>query len=357
MEESGTKRLAIFCIILAGIAYFLICAQPLPKELVLLPVWAHSIAAAPASAAAPGATGALHPFRLGDRFGYFSSSGNILFSTQIPFGLAIAEDSYALYDRQSEAFSVRTPAGAELFKAAVPGYPFFAAGRRFVMGTSQDSVSELDAQGNRAWSFEFSSIVTAFGASPGLVVFGLMDGNLIGLDKTGKEVMNFSSGGSNIPGIYGVAVSPDGGLVAAVAGLERQRLVVLERRYSDYRVTWHRWLDSDFRRPVSIAFTGDGERLMYEVPGGVGVFDRASRNDYTISVPAVDKLGLSIKAWNILVLLAGSPDAKRLICVAAPDRRLVDLPISASQTFIAIDGSSIYLGADDDLVRLDLREE
>jgi hypothetical protein len=299
----------------------------------------------------------MHPFRLGDRFGYFSSSGNILFSAQIPFGLAIAKDSYALYDRQSEAFSVRTPSGAEMFKVAIPGYPFFASGRRFVMGTAQDSVSELDASGNRAWSYQFSSIVTAFGASPSLVVFGLMDGNLIGLDRAGKEVMHFSSGGSSIPGIYGVAVSPDGKLVAAVAGLEKQRLVVLEKRYSAYRVTWHRWLDSDFRRPVEIAFTADGTRLMYEVPGGIGVFERDSRKDYTIAVPAADRLGLSVKGWNILVLLAGSPEAKRLICVAAPDRRLVDLPISAAQTFIDLDGSSIYLGADEDLVRLDLREE
>ncbi|HUW42541.1 MAG TPA: hypothetical protein VMV90_16165 [Rectinemataceae bacterium] len=357
MEESGTKRLVISGIILAGIAYFLICAQPLPKELALIPVWARGLADAPTAPASTPALGDVHSFRLGDKFGYFSSSGNILFSAPVPYGLALASNSYALYDKDSTGFSVRTPTGSELFKASILGYPFFAAGRRFVMGPAQDSVAELDSSGHRAWTYEFPSIVTAFGASPSLAVFGLMDGNLVGLDRTGKEVMHFSSGGSNIPGIYGVAVSPDGKLVAAVAGLEKQRLVVLEKRYSAYRVTWHRWLDSDFRRPVAISFTSDGKRLMYEVPGGVGVFERDSRKDYTIAASTADRLGLSVNDWGILVLLSGSQDSRRLICAASPDRRLVDIPISASETFITIDGSSIYLGVDEDIVRLDLREE
>ncbi|MDA8427444.1 MAG: hypothetical protein M0Z80_15060 [Treponema sp.] len=357
MEESGTKRLAISGIILVGIAYFLVCAQPLPKELALIPVWARGLADAPATPASTPALGDVHSFRLGDKFGYFSSSGKILFSAPVPFGLALSSDSYALYDKDSTGFSVRTPTGSELFKASIPGYPFFAAGRRFVMGTAQDSVSELDSSGHRAWTYEFPSIVTAFGASPGLAVFGLMDGSLVGLDRSGKDVMHFSSGGSSIPGIYGVAVSPDGDLVAAIAGLDKQRLVVLEKRYSAYRVTWHRWLDSDFRRPVAISFTSDGKRLMYEVPGGVGVFERDSRKGYTIAATTADRLGLSLRGWNIMVLLSGSQDSRRLICAAAPDRRLVDIPVSASQTFINLDGSSIYLGVDEDIVRLDLREE
>jgi len=360
MEETGKKNIAIIGVILAGIVYFLVCAAPLPKELLLLPVWARSFAAAPA-APAPAVSASslkdLHPFRIGDRFGYFSTSGDILFSATVPFGLAVSKDSYALYDQTSNGFSVRSPVGSELFKVSMPGYPFFAAGRRFVLGTSQDSVSELDANGARAWSYDFPSIVTAFGASPELAVFGLMDGTLVGLDPSGRETLHFSSGGSSIPGIYGVAVSPDGQLVAAIAGLDRQRLVVLEKRYSAYRVTWHRWLESDFRRPVAIAFTEDGKRLMYEAPGGVGIFERETRNDYLIAAPAANQLGLSVKTRDILVLLAGGEDAKRLICVAAPDRRLVDLPIVASQTFIDVSGDSIFLGADDELIRMDLREE
>lgn len=357
MEESSKKRLAITLVILGGIAYFLACARPLPRELALIPVWASGLAGAPAAPVDAPAPGDIHPFRLGDQFGYFSSSGKILFASRIPFGLALAADSYALYDKDSTGFSVRTPTGSELFKTSIPGYPFFAAGRRFVIGPSQDSVSELDESGHLAWSYEFPSIVTAFGASPSLAVFGLMDGSLIGLDRSGKEMLHFSSGGSAIPGIYGVAVSPDGKLVAAIAGLDRQRLVVLEKRYSAYRVTWHRWLGSDFRRPVAIAFTPGGRWLMYEVPGGVGVFESATRTGYTIAAPTADRLGLSMRGWNILVMLSGSQNARRLICAAPPDRRLVDISIPASQTFVALDGASIYLGLNEDLVRLDLREE
>ncbi|HTX72460.1 MAG TPA: hypothetical protein VMC79_06505 [Rectinemataceae bacterium] len=360
MEETGRRGIAVVVVVLAGLAYFLVCALPLPKELLLLPVWTRGLSSSPASAPttatlSPGTE--VRPFRTDANFGYFSPAGDILFSAPGPDGLALAKDSYATYDRLSTGFSVKAPNGAELFKVTMAGYPFFAAGRRFVLAPSQSAVTELDSGGAQRWKYEFSSVITAFGASPRLAVFGLMDGTLVGLDPSGKEMLTFASGGSRIPGIYGVAVSPDSRYVAAIAGLDRQRLVVLEKRSSAYRVTWHRWLDSDFRRPVAIAFTEDGKRLMFEAPGGVGVFESDTRNYFLVNSPTADRLGLSIIPRDILVLLTGSPDSKRLVCVAPPDRRLVDLPIQTDRTFIDISGDSIFLAVDDQLLRLDMREE
>lgn len=351
----------------AGIVYFLVCAFPLQKELVLVPGWTRSLAQSPAAAApkkvnAAGPTVSASassppiPFRLGGRFGYFTADGTILFTGAAPYGVALAPDAYATYERLSEGFAIQSPDGATLARVASVGYPFFAAGRRFVIAPDQATVSELSRSGAIAWTYEFGSVATCFDASPSMAVFGLMDGRIVGIGASGKVLLDFAPGGSHIPGVYGVAVSPDGLLVAAITGLDRQRLVVMEKRSSAYRVGYHRYLASDYRRPVYMGFTADGGKLAYESPSGVGVFDRTSRDETAISVPADSRLGLTTLDGRLLVLLSGSGEEKRLVCAALPDRRVVDLVLKAELAFVETRGDSIFLGADQDIVRMDLAE-
>jgi hypothetical protein len=352
MEEIGKRRIAAVGVAVAGLVYFFACAFPLQKELLLVPVWSRSISSAPAASASVSPM----PFRLGDRFGYFTADGSILFAQAVDYGVALAPDAFATYDRLSEGFVVKSPAGADIARVSALGYPFFAAGRRFLIGPDQATVSELAKNGSTSWTYQFPSIVTAFDASPSLAVFGLMDGSIVGLGGGGSAVLNFAPGGSRIAGVYGVAASPDGLLVAAITGADRQRLVVLEKRSAAYRVTYHRYLASDYRRPVSIAFSGDGRRLFYESPSGVGVYDRASRSETVVSLPDVSRLGQTMMGGNLMVFLSGRSDDRRLVCTALPDRRVVDLSFKAKLAFAQTEGDSLFLGLDDGIVRMDLKE-
>jgi hypothetical protein len=356
MEEIGKRRFAAALVAVAGLAYFLACAFPLQKELLLVPAWSRSLSSAPAAATLSQPAGAPIPFRLGDRFGYFTADGSILFASTIAYGVAQAPDAFAAYDRLSEGFAIKSPAGAEIARVSGVGYPFFAAGRRFVIGPDQSTVSELAKDGRAAWTYQFPSIVTAFDASPALAVFGLIDGSVVALDEAGSVALDFAPGGSRIAGVYGVAVSPDALLVAAITGADRQRLVVLEKRSAAYRVTYHRYLASDYRRPVSMAFTADGRRLAYESPAGVGIYDRASRSETVVAVPAAARLGQTMRGGDFMVFLSGSGEDKRLLCTALPDRRIVDLPIKAKLAFAQAQGDSLFLGLDDAIVRMDLKE-
>jgi hypothetical protein len=365
MEETGKRRLNVAGTVAAVIAYFLVCAFPLQKELVLVPGWTRSLLQAPAAPAASSkrsgpaqgsASTAPLPFRLGGSFGYFTPDGSILFAGTAPYGVALAPDAYATYDRLSEGFTIQSPDGATLARVASVGYPFFAAGRRFVIAPDQGTVSELAKNGAIAWTYQLGSVATCFDASPSIVAFGLIDGRIVGLGTSGAVLLDFAPGGSHVPGVYGVAVSPDGLLVAAITGLDRQRLVVMEKRSSAYRVAYHRYLASDYRRPVYMAFTGDGSRLAYESPSGVGVYDRASRSETVIATPAASSLGLTTMGGRLMVLLSGNGEERRLVCAALPDRRVVDLGLKAQLAFVETQGDSLFLGLDQDIVRMDLAE-
>jgi hypothetical protein len=362
MEEIGKKRLVAGAVAAALLVYFFVCAFPLQKELVLVPAWTKSVSAAsaapsvPSGDAAPAAKDEPIPFRLGDRYGYFTPGGSILFAAAADYEVALAPDAFATYDRNSEGFSIKSPYGAEIARSSLVGYPFFAAGRRFVIGPDQATVSELNDKGSAKWSYQLSSIATAFDASPSLAVFGLMDGSIVGIDSSGRAVLDFAPGGSRIAGVYGVAASPDGRLVAAITGADRQRLVILEKRSAAYRVAYHRYLNSDYRRPVYIAFTADGSRLAYESPAGIGVYDRESREETVVSVPATSKLGKTARNGQLMVFLSGRGDTKRLVCTAIPDRRVVDVSLKASLAFVEARGDALFLGTDDSIVRMDLEE-
>ena len=366
MEEIGKRRLTVVGTVAAGLVYFLVCAFPLQKELVLVPGWTRSLSQAPTAPSAapkkgsvgqaPATAGPPMPFRLGDRYGYFTADGSILFAAAAPYGVALAPDAFATYDRLSDGFTVQAPDGSPVALVTSVGYPFFAAGRRFVIAPDQSTVSELAKNGTVSWTYQFGSVLTSFDACPSIAVFGLIDGGIVGLGPSGAVLLDFAPGGSHIAGVYGVAVSPDGLLVAAITGLDKQRLVVMEKRTSAYRVAYHRYLSSDYRRPVYMAFTADGSRLAYESPSGVGVYDRASRSETVVSVPATSRLGLTTLAGKLMVLLSGEGEEKRLVLAALPDRRVIDLALKAQLAFVETRGDSIFLGADGDIVRMDLKE-
>jgi len=358
VEESGKKRLAFAAAAVFGIAYFLVAAVPLGKQLVLVPIWARDLRTAPPDpGASPEPGRSVHSYRMGGGFGYFDSGGTLLFSSRAAYGVALSDEAFAAYDRLSAGFSIRAVSGREQGSSSLAGYPFFAAGRRFVLAPDQCAVAELAPDGSTIWERRFGSVITAFGASPSLAVFGLMEGRLFGIDPRGEERLSFEPGGSRIAGVYGLAVSPDGEAVAALCGLDKQRLVVMEKRSSDYRVAHHRWLETDYRRPVTMGFSGDGQLLVYESEGGAAVFDRGSGKEYLVDVDLAGEPAALIQGSRILAFLSGAGGAMRLVCASPEDKRLVDLPLRASAAFLDTEGRSFFLGLDEGLIRLDLREE
>lgn len=367
MEETGKRRLVIALAFFVGLVYFFVCAAPLPRELGMEPVWSRKIRAAagelPAMAGHSGeGPASVHSFRLGTTFGYYDENGGSITVATVPFNVALSDDEYIVYDREPAVLALRTPDGRVSAKIAEPGYPFFGGGRLFVMHPGQTSVAEIGKDGRAIWSRDFSSIVTAFDARPGMALFGLMDGRLVGVAPDGTVLLDFAPGGSRIEAIYGCAVSPDSLTAAAICGLDKQRLVVLEKRSAAYRVSWHRWLESDFRRPVSMAFTDDGEHLVYESPKGLGIYGRGSRAEISVSTKALSNIGLASPSRGILLAVEGAGPERNLLCASVGGKRLFSLPFSGEASFASLSADAVFLGvaaADGTsrLMRLDFKEE
>ncbi len=361
MEEKTKVRITVAVTSLIGIAYFFLCAVPLPRQLVLKPRWDNAVPDSfPYAAGNSASTEPLHSFQIGERYGFFDGNSGLSFAATRGYGASVSDAGYVSWEMKPGSLQFKDPRGVVLFTAPATGYPFMDGARRFVIAANQERISEYDASGAMLWERDFPSLVTAFASNAGIAVIGTMDGRIFGIDKSGKEVLSFAPGGSRIDCVYGLAVSPDGKNIAATAGLDRQRVLVLEKREEAYRVTWHRWTDSDFRRPVSMAFTPDGRELVFETSGGLGVYDAASRRERVISMqdPVVSSMAITGRDMLLALEQGGKPS---LMAASYGGIGYFRFPLVAEDSTLISDGNSIFLGlvkADStSLLRLDFVEE
>ncbi|MEI6388603.1 MAG: hypothetical protein WCQ50_18460 [Spirochaetota bacterium] len=361
MEEQARRRVTGILVSLFGVAYFFVCAMPLPKVFGLKPVWASPIINDSRSESSSAAgTGPLLPFSIGGSFGYFDTARGLRFASRIPSGVSLSREGYAAYDRVPATIQWKDVQGKLLFETEAAAYPFMAGERRFLLAADQATVTELDGRGKQLWQRTFPSMLTAFDASPKLALFGTLDGHLLGISGEGKVLVDFVPGGSRIDCVFGAAVSPDGTTIAAITGLDRQRIVVMERRNESYRVTWHRYTGSDYRRPVAMAFSPAGDILSYETPEGFGLYDVQKRTEHQLVAHQPSHPGAAIASKGVMLALEEGPKGD-LLAFSHEGTRYFSYGFAALEASLEIEGDSVFLGIRQgsgmDLLRLDFGEE
>ena len=381
------SKLRIFIIFLIFVLYLLIAARPIPRETILSPFWlsslvenssfvASNLRSAGGPSVVPEGGAQLIPFTLGANFGYVDSAGNLAIHKRNSGNIFLSDNQWTEYGAQPEKIEIKNTSEEVVMTIENPGgYPVLMDNRVFILGSGQDSLSEIGSNGNVIWTYEFGAPLTAIDAAAGLVLTGSIDGVIEIIDASGKRIFYFEPGGSRISLIYGCAISRGGSRLGIISGLDQQRFLLLERygNEGDYKVVYHEFLGEGFRRPVRISFIDEDRRLIFECPDGIGCYNIKSRKVLRIPLDgktvAIDDSG----GGGFLFLINSSPSGqKELIGVKFPNDRwplfsksgkdmretiFLRAPFKSDNVFLKRTGSLLIAGGGTTLISFQLEEK
>ena len=362
---SEKRKKALTAIGAAFVVYSIVAVRPVPQETVLAPRWLSSLESGqPIVFGEPsGAATLTLPFVLDSRFGYVGMDGRFPLNRVRTGQVSISRERWAEFDGELESVAIHGADGEALFVIDNPGgYPFFLDGRTFVVGSGQDSVSEIDGSGGKLWTFDFPSPVTSMDAAAGLLLAGLLDGMAVLVDGAGRQVFSFDPGGSRFSVILGTAISGDGSRLAIVSGIDSQRFLLLERfgaSVGDFRVVYHEFLGEGFRRPVHVAFVENDRHVVFERQGGLGIYDTESRLTRNVGVDgelrALDGSGGQGLMFAVFARAEGGVKDLVGIRVSGRSPRVVTrATFRSDEFFLGRTGSRLIVGGGQAMVAFDL---
>jgi len=308
MSGKNIKVRAVVIVSLLFWVYFFIAAKPVPREIILTTKWISSFGtenpiyllnSSGRTNPEGFASSQLFPFTLGYHFGYIDTSGHFAVNRIKTSDIGLGENMWTEYSAEPSSIEIKNIIGETIINIEnTRGYPVLFDNRIFILGSEQNSLSEVDANGNVKWTYEFGSILTDMDVAAGLVVAASVDGIVEILDSQGKRVYFFQPGGSRLEAIYGCTISRNGARIGIISGYDPQRFLLLEKfgaEDGEYRVVYHEFLDRGYRRPVNIQFIDEDRRVVFERQGGVSCYNTRSRRSIFIplegELAAIDKSG------------------------------------------------------------------
>ena len=360
------KRIKLFIIILFFLVYFLIAARPIPRETILSFNWLTTLPSGtirvdfPVPHDAPEAefnntivSGRLLPFILDSSFGYIDFSGNYALNQIRTDDIYLSPKMWTKYNAEPANIEINNIVENTIITIEnARGYPVLLDDRIFILGSDQNSLSEIDSNGNIKWTYEFGAPLTSIDAAAGLVLTGSLDGVIEVFNSSGERIFYFETGGSRYSVILGVAISRDGSHIGVICGIDPQRFLLFERfgeSGDDYKVVHHEFLDTGFRHPVRILFIDEDRRIVFEREGGISCYSIRSRRGMFIpldgQIVAIDESGDK----GFFFLITAHPNQqKKLIGIKFPHDRLFGASRTAALDSIFMKASfksdDVFLG-------------
>jgi hypothetical protein len=371
------KRSYIFIIFLLFIIYFLLAARPVPRETILVPGWISPLESGSSvvldrSLYVPKQ---LFPFTLNSRFGYVDSAGKFAINKIIDNDIYLSENMWTEFTAEPSSIEINNISGKPIIKIDnVRGYPVLLDNRVFILGSDQNSLSEIGVDGNILWTYEFGAPLTCIDAAAGLVLTGSLDGMVEILDSDGKRIFYFDPGGSRYSIIFGCAISRNGLRLGIICGIDSQRFLLLERLGNsggEYRIVYHEFLESGFRRPMRILFIDEDRRIVFERNGGIGCYNIKSRRSIYIpldgKITAIDGSGdqgllflitSHAQQNNKLIGIKLSNDNRfSFLGTTAQDAIFLRVPFKSGDVYLGRTGSMLVTGGGTTLISFNLEEK
>ncbi|AEJ19192.1 hypothetical protein [Gracilinema caldarium] len=333
-----------------SILYLSIVAKPISPEFSLKPQWVIKIDnATPIDYDAATVKETIIPFVIGNNYGYIAPNGSILVKRTFQPNqfVSISSKFVSVCNPIPETLTIESITATNTIIVKNPqGYPFIVDDTILIIGKDQDSISLVNNTGAIEWSYNTTSPITTLDLKAEKIVIGSLDGTIQLLSKHGDSLFSFQPGGSRLSVILGAALSSDGRYIAIISGIDRQRFVLLEKTAHTYKVLYHQFLDSDFRRPVLITFAQNDQYVLFEGKTQLLVFNINSKKNYTIPIETPILALETLPQYNKIFVMTGKDLQKNLIVLELPDRKLISAPFISKESFLRVSGDQVILGSD-----------
>ncbi|MDR2510143.1 MAG: WD40 repeat domain-containing protein [Spirochaetaceae bacterium] len=344
-------RIIFWCVVFIVYAFF--AARPVSEETTINMKWLRSLESSYSTTQEPRH---LIPWRLGERFGYFSPEGEFSIN-QIKTGhVLLSPNRWMEFSGRPSQIEIKTAQGAtELVLENPEGYPFFADDEIYIMHSEQSAVSLLDKNGAARWRYDFASLVTVLDAAAGYTLAGLLDGSVELIDNEGRRVFFSEPSGSRLASVYGCVLSGNGDKMAIVSGRDDQRFVFIEDIGGTRRITYHEFLGDGFNRRVRMAFINGGRLVVFERKGGVGIYDTVLR---VSSIVRFEGQLLDIEedgSEGLIFLLAEeAQNQKKLLVLDSRGKIIVSAPFFSEKGYLEREGNALYIGGGGAIAAFDI---
>ena len=356
----------IILVVLIFLLYVFIAAKPIPGETILAPRWltslesSFSVSMADNGIESAAESGTVIPFNYGNRFGYIKDNGQLLLNRIRKDGyLSFSPYLWSEYETVPSVLNIYNPAEELAMTINNPrGYPFFTDNRTYIVGSEQNSVSRIDNRGNEIWNYVFPAPLTCVDASSGYLLAGMLDGAIELLNESGRQIFAFEPGGSRLAVIPGCAISGDGSRLAVISGIDEQRFLMLEKTGETYRVMYHEFISTGFRRAVHIDFIDNDRNIVYERENGIGVYDIVSRTGFAIPLEG-EIIAMDSADSKYFFVITSDGNRKRLTAILLKDGKqppeiVLNAPFRSTNAYLARRDSRIYVGGDQSLISFEL---
>jgi len=352
LRDKQFNLLYISVAVLFVALYLILFPRPLPAEFTLTPGDAIPLnELKKSSSLSPGGTF----FTLGNWEGYWSVEGKME-QIQARRPRATASGSKISWFNVGENQVVVEGAQGVLFTLPGEQYPHWSQGLLFTLDENRMSLKAYSTQGRVQWSKHFSSLITSIAASENLTVVGTLDGKIQLFDTRGEVAGGFQPGGSRLPVVYNVSVSPSGERVLALAGVDPKRFLVLERGGADFRPVFHKPLKESRPWPTPLGFLNGGTLAYYETELGLAFLDPKSPQDEVIVPTQGSPVVLeSLPGGALVAFVQREGDRAALRIASISGASVFTLPFSARDLLLKVQADSLFLGVDQTLLRLEVR--
>jgi hypothetical protein len=304
-------------------------------------------------------------FEVGDRFGYLGKDASLVYKDTIDYRIALSESGFINYSSIQEGeqgFVYRNVRGEVKSSFHQSGYPVLSHDGRKIAVVKPDGTGliQISADGEEEWNASFASIITAISIQNEYTLIGLLNGSLRLYSSDGKCIYAVTLRVTTPESIYGASLSQNEKMLAAVYGIEPQRIVLIKKGSSNMEKPVSIEIPTDLRRQVFVRFSENGRFLFTEGKNSVMIMDTDSMKLRSIPVSgSFESLSESSGSRYITVLTQSGNDfikSSSLYIFTPPDITFLEERFSGSSVSAKTFGDLLVIGQDTNLIIFRIEE-